>query len=85
MLEARLKIGRLQVRIPAGVAGEFSSLSQLCVLTLIQCPFNHRVTAVAPKRPRSFCHKRRWQVPTKDAYTFDPTKLEWADYAAVPA
>ena len=29
--------------------------SQLCVLTLIRCPFHPFVTAVARKRPRSFC------------------------------
>ena len=29
--------------------------SQLCVLTLIRCPFHPRVTAVARKRPRPFC------------------------------
>ena len=27
------------------------------------------VTAVARKRPRSFCQKRRWQVTAKHAYT----------------
>ena len=59
--------------------------SQLCVLTLIRCPFHPRVTAVARKRPRSFCKKCRWQVTSKHAYTFDLTKSEWADYAAVQA
>ena len=59
--------------------------SQLCVLTLIRCPFHPRVTAVACKRPRSFCQKCRWQVTPKHAYTLDPTKSEWTDYAAVPA
>ena len=34
----------------------------LCVLTLIQCPFHPRVTAVVHKRPWSFCQKCRWQV-----------------------
>ena len=38
----------------------FLLLSQLCVLTLIQCPFHPHVTTVAHKRPRSFCQKRRW-------------------------
>ena len=62
----------------------FSRLqSQLCVLTLIRCPFHPRVTAVACERPRSFCQKCRWQVTTEHAYTFDPAKSEWADYAAV--
>ena len=43
------------------------------------------VTAVARKRPRSFCQKCKWQVTPKHAYTLDPTKSEWADYAAVQA
>ena len=59
--------------------------SQLCVLTLIWCSFHPRVTAVARKRPRSFCQKCRWQFTPKHAYTFDPKKSEWADYAAVQA
>ena len=59
--------------------------SQLCVLTLIQCLFQPHVTAVARKIPRSFCQKCKWQVTPKHAYTFDPTKSEWADYAAVQA
>ena len=46
------------------------------MLTLIRCPFHPRVTAVARKIPRSFCQK--CSTP-KHAYTFDPTKLEWAD------
>ena len=36
--------------------------SWLCVLTLVRCPFHPYVTAVARKRPRPFCQKRRWQV-----------------------
>ena len=59
--------------------------SQLCVWTLIRCPFHPRVTAVARKNPRSFCQKCRWQVTPKHAYILDPTKSEWADYAAVKA
>ena len=31
----------------------------------IRCPFHPRVTAVARKRPRSFCQKWRWQVTPK--------------------
>ena len=42
---------------------------QLSVLTLIRYPFHPRVTAVARKRPRSFCQKCRWQVTAKHAYT----------------
>ena len=63
----------------------FLPQSQLCVLILIRCPFHPCVTAVACKRPQSFCKKYRWQVTPKHAYTFDPTKLEWADYATVQA
>ena len=59
--------------------------SQLCVLTLTQCPFHLRVTAVAHKSTWPFCQKWRWQVTPKHAYTFDPTKSEWADYATVKA
>ena len=55
------------------------------MLTLIRCPFHPRVTAVARKRPWSFCQKCRWQVTPKHAYTLDPSKSEWADYAAVQA
>ena len=43
------------------------------------------VTAVAHKRPRPFCQKCRWQVTPKHAYTLDPLKSEWADYATVQA
>ena len=78
-------IERLQVRIPAGTAGEFLLQSQLCVQTLIRCPFHPRVTAVARKRPRSFCQKCGWQITPKHAYTLDPSKSEWADYAVVQA
>ena len=50
--------------------------SQLCVLTLIWCPFHPHVTTVARKRPRSSCQKCRWQVTSKHAYTLDPSKSE---------
>ena len=63
----------------------FLLLSQLCVLTLIRCPFHPCVTAVARKRPQSFCQKCRWQVTPKQVYTFDPMKSGWADYATVQA
>ena len=58
---------------------------QLCVLTLIRCPFHPRVTTVTRKRLRSFCQKCRWQVTPKHAYTLYSSKSEWADYAAVQA
>ena len=55
------------------------------MLTLIWCPFHSRVTAMARKRPQSLCQKCGWQVTPKLEYTLDPTKTEWADYAAVQA
>ena len=55
------------------------------MLTLIRCPFHPCVTAVARKRPQSFCQKCRWQVAPKHAYILDPTKSKWADCAAVQA
>ena len=55
------------------------------MLTIIRTPFHPRVTAVARKRPWSFCQKHGWQVTPKHAYTLDTTKSKWADYAAVHA
>ena len=55
------------------------------MLTFIRCLFHPRVTAVARKRPLSFCQKCRWQGTPKHELTLDPTKSEWADYAAVQA
>ena len=55
------------------------------MLTLIRCSFHPCVTAVARKRPRSFCQMCRWEVTAKDAHTLDSTNLDWADYAAVQA
>ena len=52
------------------------------MLTLIRCPFHTHVTTVARERPRSLCQKCRWQNTPKHAHTLDPTKSEWADYAA---
>ena len=43
--------------------------SQLCVLTLIRCPFHPCVTVVACKRPRSFCRECRWQVTCLNTHT----------------
>ena len=51
---------RSRVRIPAGVAGEFSSPgSTFCADSYF------RVTAVARIRSLSFCQKCRWQVTAK--------------------
>ena len=55
------------------------------VCWLIQCLFHPHVTAVACRRPWSFCQKCRWQVTPKHTYTLNPTKSEWADCAAVQA
>ena len=46
----------------------FSRVNFLCWL-LFWYPFHPRVTAVALKRPLSFCQKCRWQVTAKHAYT----------------
>ena len=46
----------------------FSRVNFLCWL-LFRYQFHPSVTAVARKRPRSFCQKCRWQVTAKDAYT----------------
>ena len=46
----------------------FSRVNFLCWL-LFRYPFHRRVTAVAPKRSRSFCQKCRWQVTAIHAYT----------------
>ena len=46
-----------------------SRVDFLCWL-LFRYPLHPRVTAVARKRPRSFCQTCRWQVPAKYACTF---------------
>ena len=74
-----LVIERLRVRIPAGAAGEFSSPE----LTL--CADSYHSGTVARERLRSFCQKCRWQATPKHACTFETTKSEWADFAAVQA
>ena len=43
------------------------------------------ITAMARKRPWSFCPKCRLQVTPKHAYAHDPTTSEWVCYAAVQA
>ena len=73
-----LTIERLRVRIPAGAAGEFSSPE------LTPCTDSYSVS-VQPPGYRSSTYKTlpKVQVTTKHAYTLDPTKSEWGDYAAV--
>ena len=86
MLERRTRDRKFASSNPGRSGGRIFFLqNQLCVLTLIQCPFHPRVTAVARKTPWSFCQKWRWQVTPKHAYTLDPSKSEWADYVAVQA
>ena len=62
----------------------FSRVNFVCRL-FIRCPFHPRVSAVARKRRRSFCPRCWRQVTPKHAYTLDPSKSEWTDYAAVHA
>ena len=50
----------------SGGIKKFSRVNFLCWL-LFRYPFHPRVTAVARKRPRSFCQKCRWQVTAKHA------------------
>ena len=70
----------LRVRIPAEAAGEISSPE----LTLCADSYSVSAPPSARKRPWSFCQKCRWQVTPKTRI-LDPTKLEWAEYAAVQA
>ena len=76
-------IERLRVRIPAGAAAEFSSPESTLCADSYSVSVPSRVTAVAHERTRSFCQQCRWHVTPKHAYTVDPTKSEWADYAAL--
>ena len=78
-------IERLRVRVPAGAAGDFSSPELTLCADSYSVSIPPRVTAVARKRSRSFCQKCKWQLTPKHAYTLDPTKSEWADYATVQA
>ena len=55
------------------------------MLSLIQCPFYPRVTAVALKRPLRSAESADGRLHLNTHYTLDPTKSEWADYAAVQA
>ena len=53
------------------------------MLTFIWCLFHPCVKAVAGKGPWSLCQKCRWQVTPKHAYSLDPMKSKWTDYATV--
>ena len=83
--ERRTRDRKVASSNPGRSGGRNFFSSPLCVLTLIRRPFHPCVTAVARKRSRSFCQKCRWLVIPKYACTLDPTKSEWADYAAVYA
>ena len=69
-LERRTRVRKVAGSNPCRSGGRiiFSRVNFLCWL-LFRYPFHPRVTAVARKRPRSFCRKCRWQVTAKHAYT----------------
>ena len=69
-LERRIRDRKVVGSNPCWSGGRifFSRVNFLCWL-LFRYPFHPRLTAVASKRSRSFCQKRRWQVTAKHAYT----------------
>ena len=77
-MKGKTKAGRSSRRI------FFSRVNFLCLL-LFSAHFTpsplSRITAVANKRPQTFCQKCRWQVTAKHASLLDPVKSQWADYA----
>ena len=85
MLGVRKLVSKQWCQYTSHQQENFLLQNELCLLTFIQCPFHPYVTAVASKRPLSFCQKCGWQVTPEHAYTLDTTKSEWADYAAVQA
>ena len=76
-------IERLRVQIPAGAAGAFSSPESTLSADSFSVSVPPPCYRCGMKRPRSFCQRCRCQVTSKRAYTLDPSKSEWADYAAV--
>ena len=78
-------IERLRVQILTGTTGAFSSPELTLCADTSAVSIPSLVTTVADKRPQSFCQKYRWQIIPKQAHTLDPSKSEWADYAAVLA
>ena len=78
-------IERLRVPIPAGAAGEFSSPE----LTL--CADSYSESVPSPVLPQWHVKDTGHSATSaggrhlKHAYTGDPTKSEWTDYAAVQA
>ena len=75
-------IERLRVWTWAGVPGEVSSPEFVCWCSFSVC-FTPMLLQWHVKDPGHSAKKCWWQVTAKHAYTLDPTKLEWADYAAV--
>ena len=79
-------IERLRVRIPAGAVGEFSSPA------LAFCGDSYSVSVSTPalsqwhiKDPGHSAKSAGGRLPQNMQHAFDPTKSEWADYAAVLA
>ena len=72
-------------RVASSNPGRSSGKILFSRVNFVWCPFHPRVTAVARKRPRSFCQKCREQITHKHAHILDPTKSERADHAAVQA
>ena len=69
MLEERRTRDR---KVASSNLGRSSGENFLLQSTLLTDP---RDTAVARKRPRSFCPKCRWQVIPKHAYTLEPNEV----------
>ena len=78
-------IERMRIEIPAGAVVEFPSPELTLSADSYSVSVPPRVTAVARKRPRSFCQECRSHVTPKHAHILDPTKSEWANYAALQA
>ena len=56
LVECRTRDRKFSSSNPSGSGGRiFFSRVLLCKMTLMRCSFEPRVTAVAHKRPRSFC------------------------------
>ena len=59
----------------------FSKVNQMLVLTLIRCPFHLVLPQWHVKDPGHSVKSADGKVTPKHAYTLDPMKSEWADYA----
>ena len=85
VVECRTRDWKAARSVPSrsGERSFFSRLNVLCCWLFFPYPLQLNVTAVARKRPRSFCQNCRWQVTQLNTHTpkLDPTKLEWADHA----